>query len=63
MHPPTGVEPYLNEFMNFPNGANDDQVDSLVQLLHWNYPSGLLPAPSARQDFGARMPDLQRKSQ
>lgn len=28
------VEPYLNEFMCFPNGANDDQVDSLVQLLH-----------------------------
>lgn len=24
------VEPYLNEFMNFPIGANDDQVDSLV---------------------------------
>lgn len=30
------VQPYLNEFMNFPNGANDDQVDSLVQLLHVN---------------------------
>jgi predicted phage terminase large subunit-like protein len=30
------VQPYLNEFMNFPNGANDDQVDSLVQLLHLN---------------------------
>jgi predicted phage terminase large subunit-like protein len=28
------VEPYLNEFMCFPNGTNDDQVDSLVQLLH-----------------------------
>jgi predicted phage terminase large subunit-like protein len=30
------VQPFLNEFMNFPNGANDDQVDSLVQLLHVN---------------------------
>ena len=30
------VQPYLHEFMNFPNGANDDQVDSLVQLLHIN---------------------------
>jgi hypothetical protein len=39
------VEPYLNEFMNFPNGANDDQVDSLVQLLHWNFARNLLPAP------------------
>jgi predicted phage terminase large subunit-like protein len=28
------VESYLNEFMCFPDGANDDQVDSLVQLLH-----------------------------
>lgn len=28
------VQAYLNEFMNFPNGANDDQVDSLVQLMH-----------------------------
>lgn len=30
------VMPYLNEFMTFPNGANDDQVDSLVQLLYQN---------------------------
>jgi len=30
------VEPFINEFMNFPNGANDDQVDSVVQLLHLN---------------------------
>ena len=30
------VVPYLNEFMTFPRGANDDQVDSLVQLLYQN---------------------------
>lgn len=41
------VEPYLNEFMNFPNGANDDQVDSLVQLLHMNMVRNLLPTPAA----------------
>jgi predicted phage terminase large subunit-like protein len=28
------VEPFLNEFLSFPNGRFDDQVDSLVQLLH-----------------------------
>lgn len=27
------VQPFLNELMTFPNGANDDQVDALVQLL------------------------------
>jgi len=27
------VEPYLNEFVNFPYGRFDDQVDSLVQLI------------------------------
>lgn len=47
------VQPYLNEFMNFPNGANDDQVDSLVQLLHWNLAIILLPAPSAGQDLSS----------
>jgi predicted phage terminase large subunit-like protein len=36
------VEPYLNEFMCFPNGANDDQVDSLVQLLHMRQVAHLL---------------------
>lgn len=40
------VEPYVNEFMNFPNGANDDQVDSLVQLLHMNSARSLLSAPA-----------------
>ena len=30
------VVPFLNEFMTFPNGANDDQVDSLVQLIYQN---------------------------
>ena len=39
------VKPYLNEFMNFPNGSNDDQVDSLVQLLHWKYVLAKLPRP------------------
>jgi len=29
------VEPYLNEFVTFPHGRFDDQVDSLVQLLPW----------------------------
>jgi predicted phage terminase large subunit-like protein len=28
------VEPFLNEFLSFPNGRYDDQVDSVVQLLH-----------------------------
>ncbi|MBS0447874.1 MAG: hypothetical protein JSR59_18190 [Proteobacteria bacterium] len=36
-------EPYLNEFMNFPDGSNDDQVDSLVQLLHVRAVRYLLP--------------------
>jgi predicted phage terminase large subunit-like protein len=30
------VVPYLNEFMTFPNGTTDDQVDSLVQLIYQN---------------------------
>lgn len=29
------VEPYINEFLTFPHGRFDDQVDSLVQLLSW----------------------------
>ncbi len=29
------VEPYINEFVTFPHGRFDDQVDSLVQLLPW----------------------------
>lgn len=29
------VEPWLNEFMNFPFGRYDDQVDSFCQLLGW----------------------------
>lgn len=29
------VEPYINEFVIFPHGRFDDQVDSLVQLLPW----------------------------
>jgi predicted phage terminase large subunit-like protein len=32
------VEPFLNEFLSFPNGRFDDQVDSLVQLLHHRLP-------------------------
>jgi len=39
-------EPYLNKFMNFPNGANDDQVDSLVQLFHLNLVRSFLSAPT-----------------
>ena len=41
------VEPYVNEFMNFPNGANDDQVDSLVQVLWKNRARCLLDKPKA----------------
>jgi predicted phage terminase large subunit-like protein len=44
------VEPFLNEFMNFPNGANDDQVDSLVQLLHWARVRLMLPRPATLLD-------------
>jgi phage terminase large subunit-like protein len=29
------VEPYINEFVTFPYGRFDDQVDSLTQLLPW----------------------------
>jgi hypothetical protein len=29
------VEPYLNEFMTFPHGRFDDQVDSLTQFIPW----------------------------
>ena len=29
------VEPYINEFVTFPHGRFDDQVDSLTQLLPW----------------------------
>ena len=36
------VEKFIHEFMNFPNGANDDQVDALVQLLHMNRARNLL---------------------
>ena len=32
------VEPYINEFVNFPFGRFDDQVDSLTQLLVWADP-------------------------
>lgn len=39
------VEPFLNEFMNFPNGANDDQVDSLVQLFCTRMVRNLLIKP------------------
>lgn len=37
------VESYLNEFVSFPHGRFDDQVDSLVQLLSWadrRHPAG-----------------------
>lgn len=44
------VEPYINEFMNFPNGANDDQVDSLVQLLWRRRANSLLDTPRAAAD-------------
>ena len=29
------IEPYINEFINFPFGPYDDQVDTLTQLLPW----------------------------
>ncbi len=29
------IEDYINEFLSFPNGRYDDQVDSLVQVLGW----------------------------
>jgi len=41
------VAPYLNEFMCFPHGANDDQVDSLVQLLMRREVQNLLHPESA----------------
>jgi predicted phage terminase large subunit-like protein len=41
------VEKFIHEFMNFPNGANDDQVDALIQLLHTNRARNLL------LDFGS----------
>ena len=44
------VAPFINEFMNFPNGANDDQVDSLVQLLYSNMVRCLLVKPKPDWD-------------
>lgn len=32
------VEDFINELLTFPNGRHDDQVDSLVQALHWAEP-------------------------
>jgi hypothetical protein len=29
------MEGYINEFVTFPHGRFDDQVDSLVQLANW----------------------------
>ena len=37
------VEPYINEFMAFPHGRHDDQVDSLVQLILWLGPRHYSP--------------------
>ena len=41
------VEPFINEFMNFPEATyNNDQVDSLVQLLHMNLVVSRLHRPT-----------------
>jgi predicted phage terminase large subunit-like protein len=32
---PTATDDFIGEFATFPNGANDDQVDSLSQLAAW----------------------------
>jgi len=32
------VEPLVNEFLTFPNGKFDDQVDSVVQAVRWAEP-------------------------
>ncbi len=32
------IEPWMNEMLSFPNGRFDDQVDSIVQALHWAEP-------------------------
>lgn len=45
------VEPFLNEFMNFPNGANDDQVDSMVQLFYSNMVRCLLEKQKPNWDL------------
>jgi predicted phage terminase large subunit-like protein len=39
------VEPYVNEFLCFPNGRYDDQVDSLVQLLYYRQTLRLADIP------------------
>ena len=31
----TWVEPFVNEFLSFPHGRHDDQVDSLVQVINY----------------------------
>ncbi len=41
------VEKFIHEFMHFANGAIDDQVDALTQLLHTNRARNLL------LDFGS----------
>lgn len=45
------VQPFLNEFMSFPNGAHDDQVDSLVQLFHMNMVRCLLAKPKTNWEW------------
>lgn len=32
---PFSVKDYCDEFLSFPNGATDDQVDGSSQLIHW----------------------------
>ncbi len=45
------VAPFINEFMSFPNGANDDQVDSLVQLFLSNVVRCRLEKPKTNLEF------------
>ena len=52
-------EAFINEFVDFPSGPNDDQVDATTQYLDWisNNPRLEIPAPRALslwQILGAR---------
>lgn len=41
-------EPYIDEFLQFPTGKFDDQVDATTQYLDWVNTSPVLPPPEPR---------------
>ena len=45
---------FLRELLAFPNGANDDQVDSVSQLLIWMQRSSRQPIPIVPPFYAGR---------